>query len=96
MKIYLEFIGTILSVSVGCAAALAVIAVIVWRKMHSTFEERVCAEVDRRMQDLKIVSRFNVRVDVVEDPLSNGTTKKDAPRDSGASENQAVTKCCAV
>ena len=57
---------------VSCGAILLAIIAGVWTALMSKFEDKVDCEVNRRVQNMKVVTRCNVRFNFFEDPLGHG------------------------
>lgn len=53
------------------AGAVAIISAFVYEKMVENFENKVEREVNRRLRGTKVVSHFDVRVEVVDETPDN-------------------------
>jgi hypothetical protein len=64
---FLRCVVWILLIALGCAGVIAVITALLWARMMSKNERIIEREVNRRLQNTKIVTRFNVRTVVVDE-----------------------------
>lgn len=63
----LSTIACIVLVAILSAGAVAVVSAVAWMRMVENFDRKVDREVNRRLRNTKVVYKFNVRTDFVDD-----------------------------